>query len=547
MQFQPEIAPLGGSLLYSALLAMLPLIVVFVCLGVLKMKAHWSCLLGVAVSMAVAIAVYKMPAVMAVSSAFEGAAFGIFPITWIVLCAIFFFELTVASGHHDDLMKAFNVISPDPRVLGVLIGFAFCALLEALAGFGAPVAIVGIMLVAIGFKPMKAAVTVLVGNTYAVPFGAIATPILTGAKVAELNAVDVSVFVSRQTSLFVWLVPLLLLVIMDGVRGLKQVWPLALVVGVSYSAGTWFTAGLSPELTNMVASLFSLAIGVAFLRIWKPQGSDQAALDLTGKTVDLAEAKASITTSKVMWSLFPYIFVIVVFSVTQLVPVVKKALAATNIKIQWPGLWADGQPLLLSSAGEPQTSTITYTFPWLSSPGTLLLISGVIVGLIFRMKIGDIWKVFTTQVYKLRWTFLTIGAVLALAYEMNLSGETLTIGYWLAGAGVVFPFVSPILGYIGTAVTGSGTSTMALFASLQQTAANQIGVNANLLVAANVVGGAVGKMIAPQTLAIAATAVDGKEADMLRKSMPWSVVLLIALCIVVGLMAMPVLGWILPA
>lgn len=548
MEFQPSTAPVADSLLISALLAMLPLITVFVALGVAKMKAHWSCLLGAAVAMVIAVAAFKMPVGMTIASFTEGAAFGIFPITWIVLCAIFLFELTVASGHHADLMRAFNVISDDPRALGILIAFSFCALLEALAGFGAPVAIVGVMLVALGMKPMKAALTVLVGNTFAVPFGAMATPVLTGAQITSIPALDLGMYITRQTAVMAWIVPILLLVIMDGFKAVKQVWPLALVVGITYSIATWLAAAyVSTELTNMVAALVSLAFGVGMLRIWKPAGGQEAAARMRGDDyVAPADNDVPVTVKSVSWALFPYILVIVVFAFTQMIPTVKKALASTNIKIHWPMLWDGDTNLVLTAEGNPTASAL-YTFTWLSSPGTLLLLTAIVLGLIYGMKPAQIWKVFTTQVYKLRWTFVTIGSVLGLAYVMNFSGQTLTIGYWIAGAGTIFAFLAPILGWIGTAVTGSGTSATALFASLQQTAATQIGVDPNLLVGASTVGGAVGKMISPQTLAIAATAVGGKESDMLGKAMPWSIGLLVILCLIVGLESTSVLSWLLPA
>ncbi len=545
MPFQPDLAPVGDNLALSALVALLPLLTVFICLGVLKWKGHWACLAGLGVAIVVAAAAFGMPALMAVSGATHGAAFGIFPITWIVLCAIFLFEITVASGRHDDLMTTFNVISGDPRVLGLLLAFSFCAVLEALAGFGAPVAIIAVMLVAIGFKPLKAALTVLVGNTFAVPYGAVATPVITGGNLTDIPYQEIGVMISHQTAVLVWIIPLLLLVIMDGAKGVRQVWPLALTLGINYSLLTVLSATfISTELTDMIAGLGSLAIGVLMLRIWQPKGTTEAAVRLTGREPAPA-GSIRISGSKVAWALFPYLLVIVVFCLAQLVAPIKAALASTDLKINWPGLWDGTQPMVLTATGEASTS-LTYNFGWLSSPGTLLLITATVIGLIFGMKFSEIFKVFTSQVYKLRWTFVTIGSVLALAYVMNLSGQTLTIGNWIKQAGTVFAFLAPVLGYIGTAVTGSGTSTTALFSTLQQTAAEGIGVAPKLLVAGNTVGGAVGKMIAPQTLAIAASAVAGRESDMLRKSLPWSIGLLIALCLLVGLQSTSVLGWMVP-
>lgn len=545
--YQPSLAPINGSLWLSALVALIPLLTVFILIGAVRMKAHWAGLIGVGVALIVAIAVYGMPAGMAISSGFHGALFGIFPITWIVLCAIFYFELTVASGHHDDLMKAFNMISPDPRVLGLLIAFSFCAVLEALAGFGAPVAIVVVMLVAIGFSPLKAALTVLIGNTFAVPFGAMATPIITGASLTNIPLRELTATATHQTSAIVWLVPFIMLAIMDGKKGVRQLWPLALVLGISY-AGLNILAGhfLSAGMVDLIAGLGSLAIGVGMMFLWKPKGSDEAYLRMTGKEFSSIQ-QDKVTGKQIGWALLPYILIIIVFAVTQLISPIRDGLATTNVKINWPLLNDNGTPQVLTANGTPSTSTV-YNFTWLSSPGTILLITGIVMGLIYGLGMKKVWDVFKTQVYKLRWTFVTIGSVLALAYVMNLSGQTLTIGSFIANAGQVFAFLAPILGWIGTAVTGSGTSTTALFATLQQAAAQQIGVSQHILVASNTVGGAVGKMIAPQTLAIAAGALAGevKEADMLRKAVGWSIVLLVILCIMVGLQTTPVLSWMIP-
>lgn len=547
MEHQPSLIPLG-SLWLSALVALLPLLVVFFLLGVLRLKAHWAGLLGVVAALGVAIFVFHMPTPMALMAALEGGTFGIFPITWIVLCAIFLFELTVASGHHDNLMKAFNIISPDPRVLGIFIAFAFCALLESLAGFGAPVAICGVMLVALGFKPWKAALTVLVGNTFAVPYGAMATPLLTGANLTNMPAEHLSFIVSRQTGLIAWVVPVLLLVIMDGFKGVRQVWPLALAVGLGYSAAVMGAAAVfSPGLVNMVAALVSMAVGVVVSKLWQPAGSAEAAKRLTGK--EATHETEKVTVKQTLWALYPYVLIVVVFVVTQLVAPVKAALASTDVKVRWPILWQDNyRNVVFTADGDPVASTV-YNFQWLSSPGTLLFLTAIVIGLSFRMSPGRIGKVFATQLYKLRWTFVTIGSVLALAYVMNLSGQTETIGNWIAGAGIVFPFLSPVLGWLGTAVTGSGTSTTALFSNLQYTAGSQIGVNPALMVATNTVGGAVGKMISPQTLAIATGGVDmvGEESVLLRKALPWAIGLLVVLCVLAGLQALPVLSWMIPS
>jgi lactate permease len=258
---------------------------------------------------------------------------------------------------------------------------------------------------------------------------------------------------------------------------------------------------------------------------------------------DVKKETAPLTGSRVFLALFPYLLVIVVFSVAKLVPALNNWLASTDVKIPWPGL--DGN--ILTSAGEVSTSTI-YNFQWLSSPGTLLLISGIIVAIVYKMTAKEAFDVLVVNVVKMRFSILTVGSVLALAYVMNFSGQTITIGTWIAGTGAFFAFLSPILGWLGTAVTGSDTSANALFATLQQTAAHEAGLNPLLLVGANSSGGVLGKMVSPQNLTIAATAVGllGKEASIFRRVIGWSLGMLVLMCVLVGLQS-TVLSWMVPS
>ena len=555
--FQPEIAPLG-SLWLSALVGLLPLLTIFVLLGWLRWKAHAAGLVALLVALLVAIFAFKMPAGLALLAATEGATFGIFPITWIVLCAVWLYEITVVSGRFEDLRGTFNLISDDPRILAVLIAFCFGGLLEALAGFGAPVAITGVMLMAVGFPPLRAATTVLLANTAPVAFGAIAIPIITAGNLTGIDYHSIGAYVGHQTPVMAWAVPLLLVLVADGVRGLKETWPVLLAVGLSFAVLQWISSTwISVELTDVIASLGALAVGVLVLRVVKPKGTEAAKERLLAtreaetaagyvSTLDLSHHEAVVRRpdrKAIGMALFPYLLVIVVFTIAKLVPVASTFLASTDLKIQWPGLYGN----VLNAAGKPNSSTI-YNFQWLSSPGTLLLLSGIVVALVYRVPMLEAAKTFGRMVHKLRWTFLTIASVLALAYVMNLSGQTITVGTWIASVGAIFAFLSPTLGWIGTAVTGSDTSANALFATLQQTAATNAGIDPTLLVAANTSGGVVGKMISPQNLAIAATAVGlvGKESDIFRTAIRWSLGLLLVLCILVGLQSTPVLSWMLP-
>ena len=368
--------------------------------------------------------------------------------------------------------------------------------------------------------------------------------------------------VGHQTPFLAAVVPLFLVLLVDGRRGLKQIWPLALVVGIAFGLAQYVSATfLSVELTDIIASLVGLAAVVIMLRFWKPKGGQEALDRMADErehegaaapdagsasaavATDVKKETAPLTGSRVVLALFPYLLVIAIFSVAKLVPVLNNWLASTDVKIPWPGL--DGN--IFNSAGEVSTSTV-YNFQWLSSPGTLLLISGIIVAIVYKMSAKDAVDVFIVNVVKMKFSILTVGSVLALAYVMNLSGQTITIGTWIAGTGAFFAFLSPILGWLGTAVTGSDTSANALFATLQQTAAHEAGLNPLLLVGANSSGGVLGKMVSPQNLTIAATAVGllGKEASILRRVIGWSLGMLVAMCLLVGLQS-TVLSWMVPS
>ena len=371
---------------------------------------------------------------------------------------------------------------------------------------------------------------------------------------------QIGAYVGHQTPVLAAVVPLLLCLLADGRQGVKDCWPVALATGLSFGITQWISASyISVELTDIIASLVALGVAAAMLRFWQPQGTVAARQRLShDREAELAAmtqverdqlpkqesiTKTALTGGRIMMALFPYLLVIVVFSLSKLIPVVASFLASTDVKIPWPGL--DGRVLTL--AGKPNSSTV-YTWQWLSSPGSLLLISAFIVALVYRVSMADFAREIGATAYKLRFSMLTIASVLSLAYVMNLSGMTITIGTFIAGAGKAFAFFSPILGWIGTAVTGSDTSANALFATLQQTAAKTAGIDPTLLVAANTAGGVVGKMVSPQNLTIAATAVGllGRESDILRKMLKWSLGLLLVLCLLVGLQSTPVLSWMLP-
>ncbi|MDE8668125.1 L-lactate permease [Pseudarthrobacter sp. H3Y2-7] len=581
--FTPSTDPVLNSVAWSAIVALLPLLTFFILLAVVKTRAHVAGACALLVALLVGIFAFQMPAGLALLSATQGGVFGAFPVLWIVIMAVWLYQVTVLSGRFEDLRRVFDVIGKgDVRLQAVLIAFCFGGLLEALAGFGAPVAITATMLLALGLPPLRAAAAVLVANTAPVAFGAMAIPITTAAGLTGLHATDIASVVGRQAPLLATIVPLILLFILDGRKGLKDCWPAALVVGFSFSAAQFLCSNyFSYELTDIVASLTGLGAAVLFFRVWTPRGSAaarerlhaagnagpaQAGATAAGgpagggshRATAVATAEAAtdrLTPTRTWLALFPYFLVIVVFGIAKLWKLgvdVPALLAATDVKIPWPIL----HDALVDAAGKPVSSTV-YSFQWLSTPGTLLLITGLIVAFVYSkyndggrypVTLANAVQEIGRTIYRMRWAGLTIITVLALAYVMNFSGQTVSIGTWLAGTGTFFAFLSPVLGWIGTAVTGSDTSANALFAKLQQTAGLKAGIDPNLLVAGNTSGGVVGKLISPQNLAIAASAVnlEGKESVILRKVVGWSVALLLVLCTLSYLQSTPVLGWMLP-
>lgn len=537
--FTPTTHAVAGSLGLSAFCAIIPLFAFFLFLMVLKWKAHWSALASVVVALVVGILAFKMPTHLAVLSFTQGAFFGLFPIVYIIWMAVWIYDLTVKTGRFEDMRTIFSKIGRgDMRVQAMLIGFAFGGLLEALAGFGAPVAIVAAMLVAIGLKPMKAVLVTFVANCSPVAFGAMGIPVATGGLLTGIPGEQVAAMAGRQVSFVALIVPFVLAFIMDGMRGIRQTWPMALLLGVAFGGGQFLASNyFSYVLTDVVACLLSLTLGVAFLRFWKPTTPEDQASAIDADSVHL-------TTERTVMALFPYMLIVVVFSVTSLWKIgldLPAALKSTDLKFGWPGLHGH----VVNAAGEPVSNTL-FNFNWLSTPGTILFLCGVITVLVYAantghgkypLSIAGGFGELGRGAYKMRYSALTIAAVMGLAYVMNMSGQTAAIGAFLAGTGAIFPLLSPLLGWIGTWVTGSATSANALFAQMQATTAGQVGVSPTLLVGANTAGATLGKMMSPQTLTIAATAVnmENGEAKIMGQAWKYSLGLLVYVCVLVFL------------
>ena len=537
----------GGSLALSALVSTLPLLAFFIMLLGFKARAHVAGLASLLVALLVAVFGFGMPWDLAGMSAFRGGIYGLFPIVWVILMAIWFYQVTVLSGRFEDLRRTFDFIGGgDLRIQAILIAFCFGGLLEALAGFGAPVAITATMILALGVKPLKAATTVLIANTAPVAFGAVAIPITTAGEVGGKDATVIAAIVGHQAPFIAFFVPFILLWILDGVKGLKDAWMHAAVIGASFAIAQWWAATYFVyQLTDVIACIVSIAAAVVFLRFVKPRGVE-GVRERYGITAPLEVEH--LPGHRIWMALMPYLVVVIIFGVANLYTPLVNWLKTTVVKFDMPLL---SERLLKADGTAVDT---VYKWAWLGNPGTYLLISGILVALLYsifnengkyKLSMGDAFKEIGAVAYKMRWSAATIALVLALAFVMNYSGQTVAIGEYVASLGVAYAFLAPALGWVGTAVTGSDTSANALFSKLQVTAAEHLqeggmtGAHPELMLAANTTGGVVGKMISPQSLAIAATSVnmEGKESEIFKAVLGWSFILLLAVCALVFLQA----------
>jgi lactate permease len=555
--YKQVLDPVSHSLGFTSIFAVLPLLSLFVLLGGVRMKAQWASLIALGVAVVVALAVYGMPVGQTLDAGAEGVAFGLFPIMWIVINALWIFHMTEKTGDFAVLRRAFSSISSDQRVQVVIIAFCFGALLEALAGFGTPIAICSVMLVGVGFKPMKAVALALVADTAPVAFGGIAIPITTLAQVTGLPKHDLSQMIGRQMTPLALLVPFILVYMVDGRRGLRDSWPAALVAGGVFAVVQFATSNfISPELTNIFAALASAGALVALLRAWSPRAHEGSTVHIARPRrpaiAGAAQADAALerrvaadegrplSTGAMLRAFVPYMIIIVVLGVASLHAVTMQLDKATNL-VAWPGLH------VLNAKGKPPSSEI-FKLNWLTAAGNQLFLCGVLTVAALGVAPRRALAIFGSTVKQLRWAILTVCSVLALAYVMNLSGQTITLGLWIAGAGAAFAFLSPIVGWFGTAVTGSDTSANSLFGALQVAAAHQSHLSPTLLAAANSSGGVMGKMVSPQNLAIGAAAVGlaGREGDIFRKVIGWSILFVLIMAVFVWLQSTSVLSWMVP-
>ncbi len=538
--------PVGGAVV-SALLAGIPLISLFYMLAVRRAKGHYAAVLAVALSFILAVAVWGMPFGTALGALSYGAAFGLFPIIWIVITAVWVYNVTVESGEFEYIKESLARLTDDRRLQAIFIAFAFGSFIEGTAGFGTPVAITAAMLVGLGFRPLYAAGICLIANTAPVAFGAIGIPIIVGAQVSGIPEMHVSQIVGRQLPFLSILVPMWLCVVMCGFRRAMEVLPAIIVAGVSFAGSQFlFSNYHGATLPDIMSALITIIAMVLLLRVWKPktvwrfEGEKETVLSGAAPAMGV-----------VLRAWLPYIVLAVMVFLWGL-PQFKNMLNAVPgsvLKFSWPAL--DGMvhkaaPIL--AAGKDPNYPAVFVFNWLSAGGTAILLAGFfsvpfMPGYSFGKAVACLFR----TVHQLRFPILTIAMILGLAYLMNFSGMSSTLGIAFTLTGPLFPLFSPILGWLGVFLTGSDTSSNALFCGMQRSTAEVVGMDPALAVAANSSGGVTGKMISPQSISVATAATNlvGHEGDLFRFTLGHSVAMTAFICVLTYLQS-NVLHWMLP-
>ncbi len=534
MTWSQNYAPLGSAGV-SALVAVLPVVTLLGLLAIWRVRAHFAALAGLCVAALIAIAVYRMPPQFTLAAAIYGAAFGLFPIGWILLNAIFVYNISVESGQFAVLQKQLSGVSRDHRIQALLIAFSFGAFVEGAAGFGAPVAITGALLIGIGFRPLEAAKLALIGNTAPVAFGSVGIPIVTLSKVTGLDIHLLSAMVGRQLPIFSLIVPFWLVVAQAGWSGMTAVWPACLVTGLGFGITQFLVSNFhGPWLVDIVSAVVSMAALMALMKFWKPADEQP-----TARATENPSAETPAPSNGPAWKAWlPWIFLSVFVFVWGL-PKVKDFL--NNV-------FAPGIPIpLLHHAvlrvppvvKAPTPEDAIFSFNALSATGTALLCAGILGGLCLGLGPWSILRVYTRTIWRVRISLLTIALMLALGFTTRFSGTDTTIGLTLAATGFLFPFFSPLIGWLGVALTGSDTSSNVLFGNLQQVTAQQLMLSPILTTAANSSGGVMGKMIDAQSIVVASVATGGRpdspDAGTVLRSVFWHS---LALATLMGLLVM---------
>lgn len=532
----------------STLVASVPVVALLGAIAFLKLKIHFSALLGLAIALGIALGVYHMPFTAALASAGYGAAFGLFPIGWIILNVLFLYNLTVKRGLFDVLRRSLAAVAPDQRVQVLLIAFAFGAFIEGIAGFGAPVAITGAILIQLGFSPLHASGLALIANTAPVAFGSLGIPITTLEQVTGLDALKISVMVGRQLPIFSVVVPFWVVAAFSGWRGLRGVWPAALTAGLAFAIPQFLVSNFhGPWLVDIISGSCSIAALITLLRRWKPTD----ALAAKYRIQPLEEQKVSAGTSQPEYTpqasapslkasnatafqaWLPWA-ILTSFILFWGMPFFKKQLdTVASPKFPVPGLHQRVQRVPPVAPADAKPESAEFRLNFLSATGTGILTASLVAGFVMGYRPAQLFQTYLETIWRIRYSLLTIAAMLALGNVTKYSGADATLGLALAHTGLFYPFFGTLLGWLGVALTGSDTASNVLFGSLQKITAEQTGLSPILMTAANSSGGVMGKMIDAQSIVVASTATGfyGQEGKILRFVFFHS----IALAILVGL------------
>ena len=522
----------------SALVAAIPVIFIFWAL-IKKMKGYITSLLALAIAIFIALLIYGMPLKLAMLSTLHGSLYGLFPISWIIISAVFLFNVTVKSGQFEVIKSFMASITPDRRLQALLIAFSFGAFLEGAAGFGAPVAISGAMLVGLGFNPLYAAGLCLIANTAPVAFGSVGTPIIMASRMSDIPELAISQMVGRTLPLLSLLIPFYLVTLMSGFKKSLEVMPAILVSGISFAFVQWFTSNyMGPMLPDILAGIASILSLLFLLKYWKPKSiwrfKEEPALQTS--------VEIKYTSLQILRAWSPFIIMTLFIIAWGFQPVKDILNSIGFIKFKIPGLdnailQPDGNPLAIK----------TFDFNYLSTPGTAVVFATLISIPLIGISIRESIKIFGATLKQLMFPIITIAAVVGYAFIANYAGMSITMAGALASTGVLFPFFSPILGWLGVFLTGSDTSANALFGKLQAQTADTLGFDPLVTVSANATGGVTGKMISPQSIAVGAAAVGlvGKESDLFRFTFKHSFIMLFIVCVLTCLQVY-VMKWVVP-
>lgn len=553
--WQQNYEPIGGSLGLSAAVAMIPILVLFVMLGVLRKPAWMAAVSALAVAFVLALVAYRMPFTLAFMATLNGAAYGVFPISWIVFASIMLYRLAVETGKFEIIKDSIGGLTNDRRLQALFIAFSFGAFIEGAAGFGAPVAVSGALLVGLGFSPFYAAGICLLANTAPVAFGSIGIPVTTLANVTGLPVLPLSAMVGRLCAMISVIIPMYLLLVMVGWRKTMEVLPAVIVCGVSFAGVQLFVSNfMGPELTDILSSLSCIFCMVLVLKFWKPksiyrlEGDQPATIHVHGHSIPQLLAAWSpyilLVAFVLVWGHVPFKLKLDQFSHALLpsaLPVAPLPEGAAPKSANLNGLMVPRLHRMITRmppvTNEPSPYPAVYSLNWLSGAGTSCFLACVVAAMLLRVSPRRFWGVYTATWKQLAKSIFTIAAMLGLAYLMNYSGMTSTLGLALAATGKTFPFFSAILGWLGVFLTGSDTSANALFGNLQVITANQLQINPVLTASANSAAGVMGKMISLASIAVAcaSTGLSSKdEGRLFRFTIKHS----IALACVVGVVAM---------